>query len=577
MDILKEGILTAGGALAWLDGSPARFWATAWSVFAVASAVAVGAALPWGERRWWRHPALFAGLSLLSILAFRWPTLFDNRLLSDLDESQMISGALTLNHDSTFWRSVDGTTHGPWVDWPLFAVVRLTGRLDYTGARTVSVLLAWAEILCAWLVLWHFFGDGMGRVLVLPLFAFHSLTDFWSFTQYSSEHVPDAMIALASALLVTAWDPSGRLRHGWRLFAAGLVLGAVPFGKLQLVPVAVWVAVFGFWQICRAGDAGRRDRLRTCAAFAASGLAVPVLTLLWVRARGLWPDFFASYILDNFLYAGARNYSWAETPAKFLGLCAPVPDFGPYFLWVSCTVVFAALAWPWISRWHRRWAVFAVGLTLASLVAAMAPGRPFQHYLQVMIFPVGLTAGLLAGAVYEAALRSPASSPRARRARRASVIAAVLAGGLAPQIHWRIHETQADMGRFAAQRGALQRGAVAMEILRHAKPGESLGIWGWWPALWVETGMFQATRDGNNWRQLETTPLQPYYLARYMADLTRSRPPVLVDAAGDGNFAFSSRANGHECNRELNAYVRANYRLVADVERMRVYVRNDRP
>jgi hypothetical protein len=63
-----------------------------------------------------------------------------------------------------------------------------------------------------------------------------------------------------------------------------------------------------------------------------------------------------------------------------------------------------------------------------------------------------------------------------------------------------------------------------------------------------------------------------------MADLTRSRPPVLVDAAGDGNFMFASRADdGHERFAELDAYLRANYRLVADVERMRIYVRNDRP
>jgi hypothetical protein len=577
MDILKEGTLSAGGVLAWLDGSPARFWVTAWSVFAVAAAVAVGAALPWGGRRWWCKPGLFVGLSLLSILAFRWPILFDNRELQDPDESQMMSGALTLSHDSTFWRSVDGTTHGPLVDWPLLGALRLTGTMDYTEARTVSALLAWLEILCAWLVLAHFFGDGLGRVLVLPLFAMHAFTDFWNFTQYSSEHAPDAMIALASVLLVTAWDSSGRLRPGPRLFAAGLVLGAVPFGKLQLAPVAAWVAVFGFWQICRAGGAAWGARLRTCAAFAACGLAVPALTLLWIWRRGLWPDFYESYLLDNLRYAGSRSYSWAETPGRFFDLCAPVPDFGPYFLWLSCALVCALFAWRWIDRWHRRWAVFAVGLVLASIYAAMAPGRPFPHYLQVMIFPAGLAAGLLAGAVIEAALRRSASSPPARRACQALILAAVLALGLAPQIHWRIHENQADMGSFAANHGMLQRGEVAREVLKHARPGEALGIWGWYPTLWIQTGMVQATRDGNNWRQLEYTGLQPYYRARYMADLTRSRPPVLVDAAGEGNFAFSSRANGHECFSELDGYLRSNYRLAADVKAMRVYVRNDRP
>src|ERR1039457_7072504 len=96
------------------------------------------AALPPGVRRWWRSPAIFAGLSLLSILAFRWPVLCDNRELVDPDESQMMSAAMTLDRDPLYWKSVDGQTRGPMDDWPLLALLRLTGRVDYTGARLVS-------------------------------------------------------------------------------------------------------------------------------------------------------------------------------------------------------------------------------------------------------------------------------------------------------------------------------------------------------------------------------------------------------------------------------------------------------
>src|ERR1022692_3617917 len=194
------------GILTWLDASPARFETAAWAVFAMAAAAAAAAAIPPGVRRWWRSPAIFAGLSLLSILAFRWPVLCDNRELVDPDESQMMSAAMTLDRDPLYWKSVAGQNRGP-----MLALLRRTGRVDYTGARLVSASLAWVCVLCAWLALAHLFGDGWARLLVLPLLAVHAFSDSWSFVAYGSEHVPDALVALASALLLISWGAPGRI------------------------------------------------------------------------------------------------------------------------------------------------------------------------------------------------------------------------------------------------------------------------------------------------------------------------------------------------------------------------------
>jgi hypothetical protein len=50
---------------------------------------------------------------LVTLFTFRRPIIFDNRQYVDPDESQLIAGAMTLQHDPTFWRSVDGSTLGP--------------------------------------------------------------------------------------------------------------------------------------------------------------------------------------------------------------------------------------------------------------------------------------------------------------------------------------------------------------------------------------------------------------------------------------------------------------------------------
>jgi len=95
--------------------------------------------------------------------------------------------------------------------------------------------------------------------------------------------------------------------------------------------------------------------------------------------------------------------------------------------------------------------------------------------------------------------------------------------------------------------------------------------------FWVETGLLQATRDGQTSRQIELHPRRGYYRTRFLQDLVRARPPVFVDAVGPGNFVYEDRAqDGQETFPELRDYIAGNYHLVRDVEGSRVYVRNDR-
>ena len=182
---------------------------------------------------------------LIALLAFRWPVLLDNRQYPDPDESQFIAGALTLRHDPVFWRSVDGTTHGPLVQWPLL-LASFVRRLDFTTARTISTLLVWIELVSAWLIFRRLYTASLAGLLVLPLLAAHAFTQAWSFIAYCSEHVPDALLAVACWLLLTGWRQSGAGPPNLvRFFSAGVLLGAVPLAKLQAAPIAAGALVAG--------------------------------------------------------------------------------------------------------------------------------------------------------------------------------------------------------------------------------------------------------------------------------------------------------------------------------------------
>ncbi len=562
--------------LTWLDASDARHWAAAWGIFGVTTGLAAASWLFPRPRAWWRHPAAFAALLLLTIFAFRWPVVFYNTQLADPDESQLIAGALTLRHDPLFWRSVDGTTHGPLAELPLLAPLLAGRALDFTGARIVSVFLAWVTVVAAWLVFRRLFDDGVARMLTLPLLAVHAFTHNWYFAQYSSEHAPAALLAVGCALLLTAWDPAGDRPRPRQLFFAGLALGLVSFAKLQSAPIATWSVIAGIVLIFASPNLAGPARRRAVGGFVGGALAGPAAVLVTVALAGAWLDFWQSYVVNNLSYAGARWFTWRETPAKLFELGQIAEGFNPFFLWLAAFGAGGLLLWPRFEPWHRRCTLFAGGLLLAAVYAVMAPGRMFMHYVQLIMFPAALFGGIVAGAAERAMNRDRTPAPLSLSPGHVAILL-FLGCGLVPQIVWRAGQSYPHMNQFTATRGALIQSPAAREILRHATPGERLAIWGWMPTFWVETGLLQGTRDGNCYRQIEPSPDRDFYRARFLADLQRNQPRVFADAVGGDNQMYQDRAaQAHDTFSALRDYIATNYRLVGDVAGTRIYVRSDR-
>ena len=118
---------------------------------------------------------------------------------------------------------------------------------------------------------------------------------------------------------------------------------------------------------------------------------------------------------------------------------------------------------------------------------------------------------------------------------------------------------------------------VAVEILRHAKPGQPLGFWRCNCRYYVHTQLRQATRDAHTFQQIIASPLTEYYRARYLRDFIRSRPPVFIDTVGPKDPSFKDReTQAHESFDNLRAYIAKNYAFAKELNGCRIYVRLDR-
>jgi hypothetical protein len=567
--------------LLWLDRSTAHYWLFAATAGGLVLASALVAWVAPARSARWNGSLVYAALIALALFAVRWPLVFENSQGPNPDESQMIAGAIVLKTSPVFWKSVDGTTHGPLNQWPLAALGAAGVRLDYTNTRLFAVGLMWGVVVCGWLALRALFGDPLARVLVLPLATLEITTTFWDFTQYSSEHVSMLLIAVAywliAAKIISGPEPAP---SRWPALV-GIVLGAVPFAKLQAAPIALWLGAMSLIFILR--DLRQRPpaRARQVAWLIGGAVAVPAAISLMIAVNGIWRDFMAAYITANFAYKdynGEHGASFLNAPGLYWDLARKAPGFPEFAAPLLALLVPALARGAWRMRDPRlRFAGLALGGLLVAIYVVLAPQREFMHYLQLTITPLALATGVAVGIV----LGETATRERWRRLPwlNASLVLAVLF--LILTMGWQlrafVHDPGVPLGAFTKTRGRLSQSAAAETLQRISRPDDLVAVWGWMPQILVEANRAHATREAHTALMIYGFASRDFYRDRYLSDLRQIPPPFFLDMVGPGNFAFENRhENGHESLPLLREFIIAHYSLVADVSGTRLYARTDR-
>ncbi len=498
----------------------------------------------------WLGWLLLAG----ALLAFRWPLLWAPHQFNP-DESQLISGALTLRYDPVFWRSVDGGTAGPLNFYPLMPAAWADGFSSYVVARLIGLAVIFGTILLAGETLVLVFGAPVARLAVLPALAFHALTVSPDFNYYTTELIPALVVALAGWLAVRpAMTPA-------RLWLIAFLLGASPWAKPQILPLAAMI-----WLLVTFSAA--RSTARPSLLPLLVGPLLPALACFGLAAgTGQLEHLVTPFFLQNLNYAqtNAAFLSWPET--IWLQWQNALVD-GYLALWIAGALAFAPLALAHFretSPHLRRATAVAALLLAAGLLCALAPRLPSLHYLHFLTLPLIWVTG----AVLALALAGRGLGPTRL------VAGLFLLCTLLPLLTQ--HLRQPDP--FAAYRRTHPDPAqlrLTRLIRQLSVPGEPIAIWGWRSSLYVESARPQATRQAHSGAQIHPGPLQPYFLRRYLEDFQNSNPPVFIDAVGPGNFVFEDPDRRHESFPPLRAAIASRYTYLLTLGGARLYARHDR-
>lgn len=495
-------------------------------------------------------------LFVLGLLAWmRLPLVLFNRELNP-DESQVIAHALTLAVDPVFWRSVDGTTIGPLDLYILLLPPAFGLPFDYTMVRLVGLVCIGGTWLFLLLALKNSLGAPGARLASLPLAGLLLFTQNPDLVHYSSEHVPLLLLALA------LWVGSG-IRTSpapGRYFLLGLLLGMVPFAKLQGVPLAGVVGLAAAWPLLR------QRRWVPLAALVLGGLTCTALVFAWAASRGLFQDVIDFYIRGNLVYQS--NATFGESWALFFRTLGTLPEM-TYLLLATLGLGLVGAAWGraggtpllgWLGGW----------MLVATFYAVLKTGNPFGHYLLWLLVPLTLLNGWAVGRLSELPERFKKSALAIPFV--VGLVSAVLLGQ-----RW---TTERVLNRYPSAPNANREvpvSALSKEIRQYASGFDRLVVWGWACRYHVETGLAQGTAENHTERCLYEHPMREEYRQRYLADMLLNQPVVFVDAVGPASLWLQDVATqGHEAFPELAALVARYYVYAGTVEDCRLYVRRDR-
>ena len=542
------------------------------------------------------HPVVFFLLVCGALLVLRLPQIKWNAELNP-DESQMLAQSMRLLSHPVPWRDMDSTTSGPlntmWLTLPMYfgaPATWQTARWVLWGTTCLTLFFLYLTLRC--------FGTrAEAQFALLPTVCFYALSDSPDFVHYNTEAFSVLLLSAGFCLLAKEWT-SDQPSQG-RLFLVGLVAGSVAFTKLQAAPLAVFLVMVGLAQIASCHlRAGRPCRAcwREALALGLGAVAVPSLILGVVTLYGAWGDFWRSYIL-------APGY-YVKEPVRFRHpwrtLFLEYTDATPYL--VGALASLGSLLWACAASRVRLpgrlfWpliVMLADGVLTAGCL--LVSGKPFWHYLILLVPPLGLICGLVffVGKTKLERRSGPASNPstedrtesvrgdaRPQRPLAFSTWLLVFSVCVAAIEFQRVPSFLRMSRNYSKSHP--RKSLLAQYVARVSQPGDTLSVWGWVPAYYVETGLSPATRDAVSHYLMAPGPYQSYFRDRYLGDLEQSRPVAFVDAVAQGAFLGpSGSAETHESFPELARYIDVNYslwvgiKLVEGDSPVRLYVLKER-
>jgi len=492
---------------------------------------------------------------------YRWKSVVFPWTLNP-DEAQVGANVLRFAKYGLGWDSLDGTTVGP-LNTAILAWPYLLGMDVTLSTVRLTALIILCLLLCITYFTMRQFGNkSYAMSLVLFLMAFYALNTNPDYQHFSSELVSNLFISGSIYLCFRCFHNAvaGPATKPVFIGAIGLLLGAVPYAKIQATPIALTIALFALCFVYN--EKHGLAKPKRLAFFVFSGLLPTAVILGPLLIKGEFTHFWNSYIVWPTLYVKAPL-----SFAKFRELLTWEPLLS--FIFALPVLVMILLAC--FNRQEARrsntvvWGVFLASILVASWFSIIRPGNMFQHYLMFLPAPFLLLAAYALNNI----------TPQKEIT---GVYYSCYFAGIAFLLY---SVTPMLSGVVIATDQKFQARSPRLFDYLDTKETDSVLVWGWMPQWHLISGLAPAARESMNNNQIVGSKLQGYFRERLLSDVQASRPALIIDSVAGKSFGFSDEMNqGIQSFDGLSKLVNSQYQRIQGIHSnpacARTYMRNER-
>jgi hypothetical protein len=294
----------------------------------------------------------------------------------------------------------------------------------------------------------------------------------------------------------------------------------------------------------------------------------------------LQEDFWRSYVLQNITFSGFGQSYYTKLVIFLKAIIRARDSWFVFFItFLTLVLCFSLILRSYSLRSINKprtfnFIFYSLCILIASAYSIIQAGTGFTHHLLFLIHPCGFLIGTVLGESKKL-LRLSKSQLFMNDFQlfMASNITIVILVVSISQIGLPLIKGNT----FIANRKFYLDNYISPlseVILKYASKGDSMAIWGWTPELYVETGIFPATRDAVSTWQFYPNPQQSYYVNRFIKDLNTSKPKLFIDTLTPNRFGFSW--NGYQSQSfknlpEVKRIIDDEYTLVSEFDQVGIY------
>lgn len=472
---------------------------------------------------------LYIAFAGFCILYGRWLSIIYPIPLNP-DEAQMAANTLRITFHGFNWNALDGTTVGPLSSVILLWPHIIGWDVTFSTTRLTAGVLLFFVCSLLYFAIKILGGRFLALLFLAPLVVFYAFTKRPDFLHYSSELLSLFFLVAANYFAVSiSTDRNKNAHRVYSFLCIGILLGAVPFAKLQATPLAFAIGIYALFLATLSSPEFRLGHL---IALICGGTAPGVLILFPLVVSGKWHDFWYSYIVWAGLYVGK--------PISLLAIYGMIAYdvVLKYVVYFILSVGIISLIQSNIMRIHKNVGsefvnskiIYAALLALISVWIVSKPGWGFPHYL--MFLPPFLI-------FFFACTAQACAVSRVGRFLFASYYALLAIIFITLFINNERHDLKNFRNKYAT---VLKQGfsTECSHLLSWLPvPAKHLLVWGWMPQWYVWSGLAPASRESHTNAQIVSSDLSSYFRSRFLFDVEASSPEIILDAVAGNSFKYN--------------------------------------